>query len=833
MNPTFVTLSGPLQGLSTLRRVFAAAVFTSLLGLPASAVTYQYYRFKPTSFATGGNQIQLSEFNFKNLGTPVSMATAVASSAGQGTGGGEDPPKVIDGSTATKWFRGDALTDGNELIINFGAPTTVDNYNLATANDNTTWGRTPSGWVLAGSNDGTNYTTIDIRPNGTITANSNFTFLGGANGYTILEQPAQSINAFGVLNTSTEGTSAIVVNGQSASLAWNTSFATEVQLTGPSVSSTVAAVGSQSVTPPDGLTSTYTLTATQPPLAAVTRTAQVRAVAGGSKTYRFVRYTGIKRRGGPASITQVSEFEFYNGSSAVPGNKVAVTTAFNPGGDSPANEGVANLVDGNFASKWLDFNSAPVVFDFGAAATFDRYLFVTGNDAEDRDAINWTLEGSNDETTWDLIENVNFDYPTPVARNASTREIPLPGASLLAQVGLFTGNATTLANGQPLTLTYKTTGASSVSITSGAAGGTLPSSFDLSGSFSVTPTATSTYTLTANSGVGLPVTATFTVTVIPNPGTGGIDYTNFAAAGAEILKTGAAAIDLPSNRLRLTPNLNGQLGSAWFINKLNVALGFQADFGLSLNKTPDGSPPADGVAFVIQNSAAGSNETGTGEAGLPQNALNIKFTTYGGGGNDSRVEVRDGTTVLASTVTATTPGVRLYGLPGQPNTLGSSDTDPAYQIKVVYVPGDLDVYLDGIAVIQNVSVDLQEIGAADAAGKSFFGFTARTGGFTQNNDITGWQVKLGNFASLPPFGMVKQMLRYNAGETKPASVDLVWNARSGSTYNVYGTTDFVTWGEPIVIEAGLDGQIGTNMIISTVLGDVSKAFFRVEEVTED
>lgn len=861
MNPIRSSSRVPHLSLHNLRRAVLTASLASVLSITASAAefTFQYYQFKPTAIRNNGTGIQVSEFTFSRGGTllnlnnrngsGVNSVAVTASSAGQGTTGNEDPWRIVDGqplvsggSPATKWYRGNPLADGNELIFNFGAPVTVDSYNFCTGGDDTTYSRTPVSWKLSGSNDGTTWTLLDVRVNAVPLPVTNLTYQAG---YDIPSDVPPVIGSFAVHNTPLPGSSAIVLNGKSVTLDWTSSYASLVQLTDPVATNTVAASGSMVVTPPSNSTSAYTLAASKAGSNTATATATVRAVAGGSKTYRYVRYSITKRQGGTGSnLVQLSEFEFYNGDATVAANKVTIAGATNPGGnDINGSQGPGFLYDGSFTTKWLDANNKPVIFDFGETPkTFDRYLFVTGNDAVDRDPIQWKLEGSNDQSRWDLIENVDFDYPTPVARSASSLSIPLPGPSLPPQIEFFTGNTASLITGDALTLSWSTQAAKTVTLAP-YTGAALP----LYGSVVVHPTEDTTYTLTADPGPGgTPTTATFTVFLIPDPGVNNVSYSNFATAGAELVSQGSATITPPDStlpgRLRLTAEQQGQSGSAWFLKKLAVTGGFEATFGMSLNQEhPNNYVPADGLAFVVQNSAAGTGEGGTGENGVPQNALNICFHTFGFAADPaSVVEVRSGTTVLARTVTYQKPGIQLYGIPGVddagkpiatggfPYTLGSLAKDPPYKIRVVYTPHDLDVYLDGIAILQNVDVDLQDIGATDSSGKSYFGFTARTGGNVQNSDITDWHVKLGNFSAPQPFGMVKTLFRYTPGISKPTSVDLVWNAPAGIYYDTVSSTDLATW-NVISVDLGVDGQIGVNVDISFLLPDAPSAFFRVQK----
>ena len=74
--------------------------------------------------------------------------------------------------------------------------------------------------------------------------------------------------------------------------------------------------------------------------------------------------------------------------------------------DSPASEGVSNLIDGAAGSKFLSFsNSVTVVFSAVKAYPVLGYKLISGNDAPERDPVTWTLEGSNDNNTWVEIDS--------------------------------------------------------------------------------------------------------------------------------------------------------------------------------------------------------------------------------------------------------------------------------------------------------------------------------------------------------------------------------------------------------------------------------------------
>ncbi len=822
-----------------ISRVALSAMLLAAASSSAAERTYQYFRFE-TIKLNAADLIQLAEFtvssqgsllNLNNRnGTGVNIVNVTASSLGQGIGG-EDPPKAVDGDINTKWLRANPLVRENGLVLDFGVPVTIDAYNFATANDSQAFGRTPVSWSLSGSTNGIDWTILDVRQNVPI-VNQNFTYQAG---FTIPEQVPQIISLFDVDVAPVGGHSAVVVNGGQIPLIWNSQFGDTVTLAGGTESFVVADVGVKNVTPPANATTDYTLTVAKAGNDDATESLTLRTVVGGPSTYRYVRYRITQRRPDTAGLVQVSEFQFYNGDSTVPANRVVVTDATNPGGSNgpDAGEGVLKLIDGDINTKWLDGNNQPVIFDFGSAVTFDRYLFVTGNDATDRDPVMWTLEGSDDLDNWTAIENIDFNYPTPLGRNVSSLGIPLPGPSLTPIIDVFTGNSARLVSGQSLTLIYSTFGATLLKLN----GSPLAMA---SGEVVVSPTVDTIYSLTAEGPNGLGVaTATFAVNVIPDTGVNSIAYNNFATSGPEIILNGNASI--AGSRLRLTPAIGSQLGGAWFINKIDTSGGFEATFGLSLNQdAPSVNIPADGLSFIVQNSPMGTTLTGNGETGLAQNALNIMFKSYGfDAANASLMEVRDGNVVIASRVIYDTPGIKLFGVPGVLNpvtgvydgksvfTIGELASNPPYRIRIVYVPGSLDVYFDGIAIAQNVDVDLQEIGAADASGKSYFGFSGRTGGNFQNNDITDWYVNLGNFSALPPFGLVKSLFRTTEGSAKPDMVDLVWNAGFDFDYEVMRSVDLVNW-ETIDTVFGENGQLGIK-IDNSAYGP-EKAFFRVEQV---
>ena len=161
------------------------------------------------------------------------------------------------------------------------------------------------------------------------------------------------------------------------------------------------------------------------------------AASATEASFQHYRFTPIKLRNDTtANSIQVAEFEFLHLGAPV---SFAGATTSNAGGNTPAAEVSANLIDGVATTKWLDFFRGPVIFSFPAATTIDGYRFTTANDATERDPVRWLIEGSNDEVTWTLLDHRDSDFATPTARATGSGDIPLP-ASPLPYVKDWTGS---------------------------------------------------------------------------------------------------------------------------------------------------------------------------------------------------------------------------------------------------------------------------------------------------------------------------------------------------------------------------------------------------------
>lgn len=140
------------------------------------------------------------------------------------------------------------------------------------------------------------------------------------------------------------------------------------------------------------------------------------------KTHVWFRFTPTKLRDTPQpNSVQISEFNFWRHGQPL---DMAQAIVANPGGNNPATERPPNLTDGDTATKWLDFNRRAVTFRFPEAVTIDAYSFSTANDAPERDPRNWRLEGSDDGSTWFLLDEI-VNGSVPTERRTSTSAFPL------------------------------------------------------------------------------------------------------------------------------------------------------------------------------------------------------------------------------------------------------------------------------------------------------------------------------------------------------------------------------------------------------------------------
>jgi len=106
------------------------------------------------------------------------------------------------------------------------------------------------------------------------------------------------------------------------------------------------------------------------------------------------------------AITQLAELELF-GVTSKPTASITdfVPSSYSARGQNGPAEGIAQLFDGQAATKWLDFSATTwVQFNLTSPRSLQVYTLTSANDFPERDPASWTLSGSNDGTTWTVIE---------------------------------------------------------------------------------------------------------------------------------------------------------------------------------------------------------------------------------------------------------------------------------------------------------------------------------------------------------------------------------------------------------------------------------------------
>lgn len=135
-------------------------------------------------------------------------------------------------------------------------------------------------------------------------------------------------------------------------------------------------------------------------------------VSGYNYNYIYYKFTPITLKGGSTNFIQLSELIVGLDSSRV---DYTGAVASNPGGSSPGSEGPAQAIDNNVNTKWLDVNIKSLIITFPSQKISNMYTFTTANDVKERDPISWVFYGSNDGTTWTIIDT-QTNYATTDVR---------------------------------------------------------------------------------------------------------------------------------------------------------------------------------------------------------------------------------------------------------------------------------------------------------------------------------------------------------------------------------------------------------------------------------
>ncbi|ATB41975.1 alpha-1,2-mannosidase [Cystobacter fuscus] len=112
------------------------------------------------------------------------------------------------------------------------------------------------------------------------------------------------------------------------------------------------------------------------------------------------------------------------------GNIMAQVRSVTASSENPPEESVARLTDGELTSKWLAYqNTGWVQCELARPLAVKRYALSSANDSPERDPATWTLEGSQDGTSWTALDqrsNESFTTRLETRTYEFTNTTPYP-----------------------------------------------------------------------------------------------------------------------------------------------------------------------------------------------------------------------------------------------------------------------------------------------------------------------------------------------------------------------------------------------------------------------
>lgn len=145
-------------------------------------------------------------------------------------------------------------------------------------------------------------------------------------------------------------------------------------------------------------------------------------------SYRYLRWTITETLTTSSTICQVSEFHADNNFFQTVTTATTTQAAWTgSAGESPDKIWDNIQTSGN---KWCDTGHgarggiSQLIIDMGSSQPIQSYSYCTANDEVGRDPTAWTLEGSNDNTNWTLMDT-RSGYTPPAGRNTWTAPLVL------------------------------------------------------------------------------------------------------------------------------------------------------------------------------------------------------------------------------------------------------------------------------------------------------------------------------------------------------------------------------------------------------------------------
>jgi hypothetical protein len=638
---------------------------------------YRHYRFVPTKNRAGGTppgllgeDFQIAEFQLLLDGQwvqcPMNGVTCPGASRSVDDGEGakkanDNRPVFVAAGQAGDTSQGDSKWNDSgmpPLQYDFAATQDVTGYRICTANDSEN--RDPVSWRVEGSHDGVHWVLLDEKKDYPITTSRN-TYVGDFSIPLFGNRPRVTFTA----------TPATIVVGRSSTLAWSVSNAASIAI--DQGIGTVAANGSTTVSP--ATTTTYTLTATNAEGSTV-KTVTVRVGLGLPVAYDFddatfqgwtdvslgdTRTQGwspITGHGGTQSGPNAIRAQYHDSmhptmilrSPEFTLNGSGDLSAWIGGGDgigSLAGTAVtalqANSTDQGFMGIALrNKNNGQYLLSARKSSDGDSYQKLVFTAAQ------LAALDQNATYTLDLVDACHGGWGWAAMDTVTIPGNLGSGPTNLPVILSFTAAPSPIILGQPSTLAWNVSNATSVSIDNGVG------SVATTGHRSVTPVITTTYTLAAT-GAGGSSTATATVTVFQGA-LSGRTYDTIA---------GDSYLEPISNLIAQTPDgLFEQLGEiayeddfvgqpdlpgitgandfcilwqGWFDVRIdgqgNYTFGTESDDGsviyLDLNEDGDFDDPGE---LVVNNNGMHPKFTQTGTVELQMDEVRVAIGFYQAGG---------------------------------------------------------------------------------------------------------------------------------------------------------------------------------------------------------
>lgn len=224
-------------------------------------------------------------------------------------------------------------------------------------------------------------------------------------------------------------------------------------------------------------------------------------------------------------------------------------------------------------------------------------------------------------------------------------------------------------------------------------------------------------------------------------------YSDFTSV-AGLSFNGAAVHSSPA--ISITPPIRSAAGSVWHNTPQVVDTGFISNFTFRISDVAGRG--SDGFAFVIQNDAAGTSAIG-GTGGAMGYATNTVFPSQVGIANGLAVEFdtwdntgdwQDFNSAQHVSVQSMGPlSMVPSGMSSIAHGIAASDfaDNAVHTVRLVYVPGTLDVYLDNLATpLFSASVNLSTLLNLNGGNSAYVGFTAGTGAIqdVERHGILSW-----------------------------------------------------------------------------------------------